>query len=220
MKKGLIIVGTGDYSEMALQYIQRDCTVEIAAFSVERDYIKNNRFCGLPVVAFEELESNYSPSDYTVLVAVGPNKVNTVRQRLFEEALAKGYAPFTYVSKKASVWNVDQVGAGSFIFDQCVVEPGAQIGRNTVMWSGAIVAHHSVIGDHCFLAPGCAVSGRIKVGNNCFLGINSTIRDNVEVAERCIIGGGAVIKKNTLKDGVYSAPGTTLRNQSSLNTKV
>lgn len=218
--KSLIIVGTGDYAEMAFRYILRDRKIEIVAFSVEKEYMQSETFCSKPVIAFENITKDFDPSEHCVLVAVGPNKVNTVRQRLFEEALNKGYEPFTYVSREASIWDESAIGKGSFIFDQCVIEPGAKIGLNSVLWSGAIVAHHSTVGNHCFLAPGSAISGRITIGNNCFLGINCTIRDNVTVANNCIIGGGAVIKKSTVENGVYSANPTELRNEASFNTKV
>jgi len=219
-QKKLLIIGTGDYAEMASLYIQRDLGMEPVAYAVEREYLTGTHYLDKPLVAFEDLVTLYDPEHHQVLVAIGPNRVNSVRQRLYEMSVAKGYSILTYISPKAHVWSYENVGQGSFIFDGCIIEPGVSIGENCILWSGATVAHHSSIEAHCFLAPQASVSGRITIGRNSFLGINSTIRDNVIIAPNCIIGGGAVIKKDTVEGGVYSAPNTPLRNDDSFNTKV
>ncbi|WP_051575838.1 acetyltransferase [Aquimarina atlantica] len=218
--KSIVIVGTGDYAEMAYMYLKRDTDYKIVAFSVEKEFNTSDEFCGLPVVDFEDIAVDFPKNEYKLLIAIGPNKANTVRERLYKEAKSMGYNFVTYISSKAYVWDSEAIGENSFIFDGCVVEPHAKIGINTVLWSGAVVAHHSVIGDHCFLAPSVAVSGKIVIKNNCFIGINATIRDHVTVAENCIIGCGAVIKKDTVKNGVYSAKGTELLRSDSMNTRV
>lgn len=219
-KKPLIIIGAGDYAEIAHAMIRRDSDVDIVAFCVERAFMDHAEFCGLPVIAFEEIEQHYPTGKHQVIACVGPNRVNTVRERLCSEARAKGYSLFTYISPRSSVWDPARIGEGSFIFDQCTVEAFATIGDNTVLWSGASVAHHSIVGDHCFLAPSCAISGRITIENNCFIGINATIRDNLTIAEKCIVGGGAIIKRSTEAGGVYSALETLQRGSDSFNTHI
>ncbi|WP_109851722.1 acetyltransferase [Aquimarina sp. AU58] len=218
--KSIVIVGTGDYAEMAYQYLKRDNYNKVIAFSVEKKFKTVNKFCDLPVVDFEEITNFFPAQTHELLIAIGPNKVNTVRERLYLEAKDLGYDFVTYISPRANIWDLRMVGENSFIFDGCVIEPGAKIGVNTVLWSGTVVAHHSTIGDHCFLAPSVAVSGKITIKNNCFIGINATIRDHVTIEEHCIIGCGAVIKKNTIKNGVYSTKGTDLLRVDSIETQI
>ncbi|CAN5633062.1 acetyltransferase [soil metagenome] len=219
MKK-LLIVGTGDYAVVAYHFISTEKLFEVVGFSEELVYIKNQEISGIKNFPFEQIEKIFAPGEVEVLVAVGPNKVNMVRERLYNEVKQKGFRCIKYISPDATVWDREAVGENSFIFPRCVVEPFAKIGNNTVMWAGSMVAHHSEVKDHCFLAPGVCISGRTVVNNNCFIGINATIRDNLVIAERCIIGGGAVIKKNTVAEGVYSANGTTIYKTGSFNTKV
>ncbi len=218
--KCIVIVGTGNLAEIAIQYLKRDLDNQIVAFSVEKEYKKTSNFCGLPVIDFEELSKLFPPETTDLLIAIGPNRVNMVRQRLYQEAKNMGYSFITYISPRANVWNPDKIGENSFIFDGCIVEPEAEIGVNTIMWSGSLVAHHSIVGDHCFLAPSSVISGKTIVKNNCFIGINATIRDHIVIEENCIIGCGAVIKKNTKKHGVYSTKETKLYHENSLETKV
>lgn len=217
--KPVVIVGAGDYAEVAYQYLKRD-NYEVLGFSVESDFRQKDSFLGLPLSDFENIVSEYPVDEVELLVAIGPSKVNSVRQRLFLESKEKGYELLTYISPKSNVWDPSKIGENSFVFDGCVVESEARIGHNTILWSNVVVAHHSTVGNHCFLAPSVAVSGRIQIKDNCFLGINATIRDQVVVAENCIIGCGAVIKKDTLANGVYSANPTKLLHTESIETKV
>lgn len=217
MKK-LLIIGTGDYALVAHHYITTEKLYDVIGFSEERAYIRQEEILGLKNIPFEEIDSFEKST--MILVAIGPNKVNTVRERIYNEVKKKGFNCITYVSPQAIVGDVASIGENSFIFPKCVVEPFAKVGNNTVLWSGATLAHHSEIKDHCFIAPGACISGRTVIKNNCFIGINATVRDNIVVEEKCIIGGGAVIKKNTVAGGVYSAPPTGLYNTDSFDTRV
>ncbi|WP_299550014.1 acetyltransferase [Seonamhaeicola sp.] len=214
----LLIIGTGDYADMASYYLSEK--YRIIGFAEEAAYRTLEEFKGLPIMNFEDIHSLYSPNDIKVLVAVGPNKVNSVRERLFLEIKEMKYECITHIHPKAYVWDEQAIGENSFIFPNVTVEPYATVGKNCVLWSGAILSHHSKLMDHSFMAPGSTVSGRTTIKNNCFLGINSTIRDNLVIESHCIIGGGAIIKKNTVPNGVYSDIGTALYNTNSKNTKV
>lgn len=218
--KDLVIVGTGDYALVAFQFLKESDQYKVVAFSEERDFIRMQQIEGLPNFAYEDLEKKAPVNQTLLLIAIGPNKVNTVRERLYLDAKSKGYSFLTYISPKATVWDENSIGENSVIFPNCVVEPYARVGNNCVLWSGAILAHHSIVEDHCFLAPGVCISGRSTIGANSFIGINSTVRDNVKIGEKCIVGGGALIKKDLDNGGVYSAKGTDRYNDDSFNTKV
>ncbi|WP_452220385.1 NeuD/PglB/VioB family sugar acetyltransferase [Lacinutrix salivirga] len=217
MKK-LLIIGTGDYAQMAYYYLSNQ--YDIIGFAEEAAYRVLRDFNELPIFNFEDIKGKFNPEEVSVLVAVGPNQINTIRERLFLEIKKMEFTCITYIHPSAQVWNQDHIGENSFIFPNAIVEPYATVGSNCVLWSNAILSHHSTVNDHCFMAPGSSVSGRATIKKNCFLGINSTVRDNIIVEENCIVGAGAIIKKNTVKNGVYSPKGTELYNVNSKNTNV
>lgn len=214
----LLIVGTGDYAKMAYFYLYE--TYEIIGFSEESAFRKLENLNELPIYNFEEISQLFKPSNIKVLVAVGPNYVNTTRERLYNEIKKLEFQCITYIHPNAHVWDVKSVGANTFVFPNAIIEPYAVVGENCVIWSGAILSHHSKLQNHCFMAPGASVSGRTVIKNNCFLGINSTVRDNIIVEKNCIIGAGAIIKKSTIVNGVYSSKGTDLYNVNSKDTHV
>jgi len=192
----LIIVGDSAFAEVACEYFTVDSEYEVVAFSVERNFLKRDRFLGLPVVPFEELQTVYSPSEHWFFAATVYTQSNKLRARLFESAKAKGFTPASFVSPHAFVWRDVALGEHCFIFENNVIQPRVQIGNNVVLWSGNHVGHHSTVKDHCFISSHVVISGFVNVGAYCFLGVNATIANNITIGDHCTIGAGALILRD------------------------
>ena len=54
-------------------------------------YIEEDEFCGLPIVPIESVSSKFPPNDFSAFVAIGYNKMNSVRAELCERMLDFGY---------------------------------------------------------------------------------------------------------------------------------
>jgi sugar O-acyltransferase (sialic acid O-acetyltransferase NeuD family) len=202
-KEKIVIVGAGEFAEIAYQYFTYDSAFEVAAFSVEREFLKDNRLLGLPVVPFEEIEARYPPTRFKVFVAVTYTRLNRVRGRLFRECKRKGYTCVSYVSSRAFVWRNVKMGENCFIFENNVLQYHVQLGDNVILWSGNHIGHRTVIGDNVYAASHVVISGYCKIGENCFLGVNCSFNDKLVIAKDCIIGNGAVVIKNTEPGKVY-----------------
>ena len=193
-----MIVGDGEFAEIAYEYFTHDSPFEVVAFSVEKPFLKRERLFDLPVVAFEDVEKHYAPGGTPGFRGGDVHAVKPRATRLFQAAKAKGYAPVSYVSSRAFVWHNVSIGDNCFIFENNVVQPFvARIGDNVVLWSGNHIGHHSVIKDHCFISSHVVISGYCEVGESCFLGVNCAIGDHVKIGRDCVIGAGAVVVKDT-----------------------
>jgi sugar O-acyltransferase (sialic acid O-acetyltransferase NeuD family) len=195
-RKKLLIVGDGEFAEIACEYFTHDSDYEVAAFAVERDYLKKDALLGLPVVAFEDVERAFGPDAHDAFVAIPYTQLNRLRARLCGDAKAKGYALATYISSKAFVWRNVAVGENCFIFEANVVQYSVRIGNNVVLWSGNHIGHRTVIEDNVFFASHAVVSGYCRIGANAFIGVNSTFRDQVTIGRDAVIGAGAVVVKD------------------------
>jgi len=200
----MVIVGDGEFAEIAYEYFTHDSPREVRAFAVERPFLKRESLYELPVVPFDEIESRYPPGEFDVFVAVTYGQLNRVRARLFREVKRKGYAAVSYVSSRAFVWRNVVIGENCFVFENNVIQHHARVGDNVILWSGNHVGHRSVIGDHCFICSHVVISGYCEIGPRCFVGVNSTIGDKVKVGQDCVIGAGAVIVKNTEEAKIYT----------------
>jgi sugar O-acyltransferase (sialic acid O-acetyltransferase NeuD family) len=194
--KKLILFGDSAFAEIAYEYFTYDSEYEVAAFTVSKEYLKNETLCGLPVVPFEDVENIYSPLEYEMHIALVYNSLNRVRRQFYFDAKSKGYTLANYISSKAFVWRNVEVGDNVFIFEDNTIQPFVKIGSNNVFWSGNHIGHHSVIASHNFISSHVVVSGFCNIGDNNFFGVNSTMGNNLNVGSDCLIGSFVHIVKN------------------------
>ncbi|MFC3907939.1 acetyltransferase [Legionella dresdenensis] len=206
MKK-LIIFGITDAAELAHYYFSRDTEYHVTAFSVDREYLDTDRFCGLPVVPFEQLAATYPPNEYDLFIALGYSNLNQNRKMKYYAAREMGYRLASYISPHATVLN-NNIGDNCFILEDNTIQPFVTIGNNVTLWSGNHIGHHSRIGDHCFLASHIVISGRVEIGECCFIGVNATFRDHITVGAKTIIGAGSLILSSCEPEGVYIGSAT------------
>lgn len=208
MSAKLVIFGTGDMAELAHQYFSTDSEYEVVAFTVDKAFLSVSDFCGLPVIAFEDIAEIYAPQTHSMFIALGYSQLNEARKQKYFAAKLKGYPLASYISSKATVLNRGAIGDNAFILEDNTIQPFVEIGANVVLWSGNHIGHHSKIADHCFLASHIVVSGRVEIGEACFVGVNATFRDHIKVGEKCIIGAGSLLLADAAPEGVYLGPAT------------
>ncbi len=215
----VVIFGTGDFAQVAFEYLRRDSPHDVVAFTAHERFIEGSKLLGLPVVPYESIEETHPPSSHAMFVAVGFSGVNRARRESYEDCRSRGYELISYVNSKAIYWGELEVGPNTFIFEANVIQPFVRIGSNVIVWSGNHIGHHATIHDHCFIASHAVISGGVSVGEETFVGVNATLRDGVEVAPRCVIGAGVLIMKDTEEGDVYSMPGTKPRPMKSWELK-
>lgn len=208
MKKHLVIFGTGEIAQLAYYYFGNDSEYEIVAFTVDFEYIKEPVFCGLPVIAFEEIHSEYPPETHALFIALSYSKLNSVRKLKYYAAKDKGYELASYISTRATILSEGIIGQNCFILEDNTIQPFVNIGNNVTLWSGNHIGHHSVIQDHSFVASHVVVSGGVQIGEQCFIGVNATLRDHIKIGDRCVIGAGAILLGNADPEGVYVGSAT------------
>ena len=221
MPKPLVLIGAGEFAQIACEYFQHDSDYQVVAFSVEREYLAQSAVSDLPVVALEELEAHYPPAEVEAFVAVPASQLNRLRARLYQDVKRRGYRLATYVSSRAFVWRNADIGENSFIFENNVIQPFVRIGVNCVLWSGNHVGHRTVVHDHVFVASHAVISGYCEIGEHSFVGVNTTFNDGVKVAPDCVIGSGAVVVSDTEPGLVYvGSPARALPGRASRDVRL
>ncbi len=206
--KKLVLFGDSAFADIAYEYFMHDSEYEVCAFTVSREFLKDSTKFGLPVVAFEDVETQFPSSDFEMHIALVYNTLNRVRKKFYFEAKAKGYKLANYVSSKAFVWKNVLMGDNIFIFENNVVQPFVQLQSNIVLWSGNHIGHHSVIRSHCFISSHVVISGFCDIGECCFMGVNSTVANNVAIGADCLVGSGAMVVKTVSQGSLLKGPMT------------
>lgn len=210
MKKEIIIFGTGEIAELAHYYMTHDSDFNIVAFTADRAQIKGDSFLGKPLVAFEEITEKFSPSQYSMHVALSYNKLNLIREQKYHEAKAKGYELVSYICSKSVFWGDLKVGDNCFILENQTIQPTVSIGNNVMIWSGNHLGHGCTIKDHTYLSSHICISGHTVIGERCFVGVNSTFKDFINVGDRVFVAMGALVTKDIEDDSVILGPKSTI----------
>lgn len=198
----LVIVGAGEFAEIAYEYFMSDSEYDVVAFSVENRFINDKKsLFNKPIIPFEEIEKLYPPEEVDVFVALYYGKLNRSRKRLYNQCKKLGYHCASYVSSHAFVWNNVSIGENTFIFEDNTIQYHVTIGNNVVLWSGNHIGHRTVIEDDCWLTSHVVVSGFCRIGKSSFIGVNATIGDEVIVGEDTVLGAGAVSVKSIPEKG-------------------
>ncbi|NBV31341.1 MAG: hypothetical protein DA446_08005 [Bacteroidetes bacterium] len=204
-----IIYGAGLFAEYLSYAISNDSDYDVVAYCVDHEFLNDRKeIGGLPLVAFETVETVFQPGECDMFVAVGNNEI---RAQKCLEATEKGYKLLTYISSKSDTWPNLQYGRNVFIGEGSIIQPFVTIGDNC-MFMGVRLGHHTVIG-HNNVLSGTFVGGSSTIGNNCFFGLNSTIRQGVTIGNNNIIGMGCAIIRNTKDDEVYRSTKSTTKSE-------
>ncbi len=78
--KKVVIIGNTSNARLAKYYFTIDSDYEVAAFSVDKKYITDAEFEGLPVIDFDELNLRYPSREFETFVAVGYTDMNKIRE--------------------------------------------------------------------------------------------------------------------------------------------
>ena len=216
MKK-IIIFGTTDFGRMMKYYLECDTSWEVAAFTVEREYLKEEFFCDKPVVAFEEVEESYSPEEYEILIAIGNSKMNDVRKTIFCKSKKKGYTVASFIHSSCGV-HCQDIGEGNILLENCLIYPYTKIGDGNLMWDNVVVSHDCIVGNFNYFAGHSDLCGYVEVGNNCFLGKKCVLNNHLKVADYTLVGAAAYVKNNTKPyDVVVPERSVVLENKKSID---
>jgi sugar O-acyltransferase (sialic acid O-acetyltransferase NeuD family) len=203
MPEKVVLFGIQDYAELAHYYLVNDSDYEVVSFCVNEQYMPADKtFKGLPIVTFEAVQQVYPAGEFSFFAPMAPNKMNRLRERIYNDIKGKGYKMISYISSKATLFN-NKIGDNCFILEDNTIQPFTKIGSNVVLWSGNHIGHHGEIGDHVTFTSHVVMSGHCIIGENSFLGVNATLRDGIILGKGTLVGMAAAITKNTEEWGVY-----------------
>lgn len=194
MKK-VIIYGAGAYGKLFFYEADRYGAIDIEAFTVDADYIRNEKECGLPVVPFEEVEKIYPQSEFDMLVVCGYSVMRN-RKKMYDKAIEKGYTLINYVSPHAMLENEIEMGNNNIIMANTIVGFDGKMGNGNIIRQNVYLGHEFHMGNHSIISTGCILGGCSKIEDLVFLGIGVTARGYVTYGAESLVGVGS----NVIKD--------------------
>lgn len=206
--KSIVLFGTGKIAEVLLYFFRHDSDYDVVACTVDHSFLTGDKWQGLPMIAFEQVEQHYPPDKYAMFVALGYQELNAVRARKCTEAKAKGYTLVSFIHPQSGLPKDCEYGENCFIMNHVLIHPRVRLGHDVFVWSGAMIGHHSTVGDHCWLTSCANIAGIVTIGKNCFFAVNATVAHNVVIGDECFIGANALVTKCTEDRQVFLAENT------------
>lgn len=209
MKK-LIIFGTGKIAEVLFYFFKNESEFEPVAFTVDKEFIKDNHFNNLSLIEFENVEKEFPPSEYVMFVAMGYHDLNAVRADKVKGAEEKGYSLISYIHPQSGIPRDLVVGKNCFIMNHVMIHPRVEIGDNNFIWSGTIIGHHTKIGNNNWFTSGANIAGNVIICDNNFFAINSTVGHSVTIGSQCFLGSNSLVTKDLKDESVVIEKSTSL----------
>jgi sugar O-acyltransferase (sialic acid O-acetyltransferase NeuD family) len=200
--KRVVIFGVRDFAQLAHYYLTSDSDYEVVAFTVSKDFLNANEYLGIPVVPFDNIEDHFPTTEFLLFAPMSANKMNTLRELVYQTGKQKGYSFISYVSSRASVL-CNEIGDNCFILEDNTIQPFTKIGNNVILWSGNHIGHHGVIEDNVFFSSHVVLSGHCTVGRNSFLGVNAAVRNNITIGEGTFVAMATCVTEDTEPWSVY-----------------
>ena len=206
----VIIFGNGSMARVLYSYMKKD--FDVAAFCVDRTFIKEENFLNKPIVPFEDIESKYSPDKYVMINSIGFIQMNKLREIRSVEAQQKGYELISYIDESVKIHNNVTIGKNCIILDYVSIHPNTSIEDGTFISSNVNIGHDCKIGKYNWINSGVSIAGFVNVGERCFWGVNSSSGNNISIGKENYIAANTMIAKNTDDADVYiSQPAEKIR---------
>jgi acetyltransferase-like isoleucine patch superfamily enzyme len=164
--------------------------------TVDRDYITDDE------MDFDLVKSGQ------IFIPIGYKNLNTTRERVFNEARARGLTTLDHISSEARIHKdvVLAPNSSNWIQENVMIQTGCKIGRGNILWSSNThIGHNSTVQDFCWLTSGCIICSSCTIESNVFIGANSVIAPQVVVGHHSIVSSLANLTKSVPPYSVVGA---------------
>ncbi len=194
--KQVIIIGTGGHARVIVDIIEKSGDVVLG-------YLDCNRRPGEMVLGYPVLGSEFADvGQYTAqqtffVIGVGDNS----KRRVCAKRLPLPW--YTAIHPSSQIGKAVEIGEGTVVMANAVVNPASMIGKHCIINSAASVDHDCTIGDYVHISPHAALAGKVQVGDETHIGIGSSVIEEVCICAGVKVGAGAAVVKDIVKKGLY-----------------
>lgn len=198
----LVIVGAGGHAGVVVDIVNLSGRFKVIGCT---DVDKNNRLTsyGITYLGKDNVLSGLLKKgiNHAALGVAGFN--NEFRMNLYTKIRVLGFQFPVLQHPNSTMAKTVEIGQGSVIMANSVINPGAKIEENVIINSGAVVEHDCYLSHSAQIGPGAILCGGVKVGARAFVGAGACIKQDIRIGEAAIIGTGSVVLQDVM-------PGTTV----------
>lgn len=189
----LIIVGAGGHGKVIADAALKNGYANICYI----DDHATGDVMGFPIIGTSSDIEDLNDGSADFIIGIGNNAVRKTIAETYNVNWVSIIHPSAQIGFNA------EIGKGTVVMANAVVNVCAKIGEHCIINTGAIVEHDNVIEDYTHISPNAALGGTVRIGSLTHVGIGATVKNNTEICSDCTIGAGAVVVKNIKEPGTY-----------------
>ena len=204
MNEQVIVIGASGHGKVVADIVRRSGDM-LLGFLDDNETLPHE-IAGIPVLGKVADYARYP--DAVFVIGIGNS---TVREKISRQL--DGARWYTAIHPSAVIAALDtQIGVGSVIMANAVINSSAHIGAHCIINTSAVVEHDNRIGDFVHISVGAKLGGTVLVGAHTWVGIGATVSNNVSICDHCMIGAGAVVIRDIKERGTYvGVPAWTIK---------
>ncbi len=187
--KDLLIIGCGGHARSVIDIIDENAEWKIKGLIGLREEVGKS-VMDYPIIGDDSYLSELRNNFDNVFLAVGKIGSDNKREKILKKLKLLDFNFPSIFSKYSIIRRYSEIGKGTFVGHNVVVNVNTRIGENCILNTRSIVEHDSIIGENCHISTGVIINGGVKIGNNSFIGSNSVIRENLKIPANTIISAG------------------------------
>ena len=192
--KDLYLIGGGGHCKSCIDVIELEGKFTIKGIFDKKENI-GKEVLGYPVIGSDEDIMKYVASQVYFLITVGQIKSPDIRITIFENLKKHKANLATVVSPRSHISRSAQIGEGTIVLHDVLVNAGAIIGLNCILNTKSLIEHDAQIGTHCHVSTAAVVNGNCQVQDGCFIGSNSVLKEGAVVSARSIVPAGSFFRE-------------------------
>lgn len=193
MKKKIIVFGAGGHAKSCIDVIENQNKYKIFGII---DKNKKKQLFNYKILGDEKILPEIRKKVQYAFIAIGHLKDNTIRLNILKLLEKYSFKLPIIISKKSYVSKRSNIGDGTIIMHNSLVNSSAKIGKNCIVNTGSIIEHDAIIDDNVHVSTNSTVNGSVYIGKNSFIGSGSVIRQNIILKENTIVRANTFVNKN------------------------
>lgn len=195
MSEKVIVIGASGHGKVVADIVRRSGDT-LLGFLDDNEALPSE-IAGIPVLGKVADYARYPEASFVVGIGNSGVREKVARQ-------LDGVRWYTAIHPSAVVSALEtQIGVGSVIMANAVINPSAYVGGHSIVNTAAVVEHDNHIGSFAHISVGVKLGGTVTVGSHTWVGIGAAISNNISICDHCTIGAGAVVICDIKESGTY-----------------
>ena len=189
-KPKIFVYGASGHGQVVIDIIERENLYSIQCVADDNLLLTGSDFCGYPVLGGKKEIADSGKFPQKGIVAIGNNEA---RSLVYSWLKQRDIVPVTAIHPSVQLGRATQVGAGSVLMANVVVNPAVSIGENCIVNTGATIDHDCRLARDVHIAPGCTLCGSVHVGEKTFIGAGAIVIPNLRIGKNVFVAAGTTV---------------------------